>query len=75
MCVHAREDFFLIVNDGKAPAGCFKSLSEKWLTAASRRNSEMPHQHFVNGIRKLHPFNNNMFLAGAMPNGSQPVQT
>lgn len=73
--VHARRIFFLIVNDGKAPQATLKRLSKKSLTAASRRNSEMPNQHFVIGIRKLHPLCNNMFLFGAVPNGSLPVQT
>lgn len=49
--------------------------SVKSLTAASRRNSEMPNQHFVIGTRKLHPLCNNMFLFGEVPNGSLPVHT
>lgn len=67
MSVSAWKLFFLviIVNDGKAPAW----LSHKSLTAASRRNSEMPNQHFVIGIKKLHPLCNNMFLFGEMPDG------
>lgn len=67
--------FEIIVNDGKAPAGFFKRLSKKSLTAASRRNSEMPNQHFVIGIRKLHPLCNNMFLFGELPSGLLPIQT
>ena len=79
MCVCARNEtiffIYIIVNDGKAPASFFKRLSEKSLTAASRRNPEMPNQHFVIGIRKLHPLCNNMFLFGELPNGLLPMQT
>lgn len=76
MCVCAcQEILFIIVNYGKGPASSFKRLSEKLLTAASRRNSEMPNQHFVIGIRKLHPLCNNMFLFGELPNGLLPIQT
>lgn len=64
---------FIIVNDRKAPASFFKRLSQKSLTAASRRNSEMPNQHFVIGIRKLHPLCNNMFLFGELPDGLLPI--
>lgn len=67
--------FFIIVNDRKAPASFFKRLSQKSLTAASRRNPEMPNQHFVIGIRKLHPLCNNMFLFGELPDGLLPIQT
>lgn len=70
----SKDPFKIIVDDGKAPAGFFKKrLSEKSLPAASHRNSEMPNQHFVIGIRKLHPLCNNMFLFGAWPNGSLPM--
>lgn len=67
------KSFLIIVNGGKAPVGFFKRLSVKSLTAASYRNSEMPNQHFVIGIRKLHPLCNNIFLSGEVPNGLLPM--
>lgn len=35
----------------------------------------MPNQHFVTGIRKLHPLYNNMFMFGEVPDGQLPMQT
>lgn len=60
---------------GKPQQASLKRLSGKSLPAASRWNSEMPNQHFVIGIRKLHPLGNNMFVFGEVPNGRLPMQT
>lgn len=75
VCTRGEVFFFIIVNDRKAPESYFKRLSQKSLTAASRRNSEMPNQHFVIGIRKLHPLCNNIFLFGEEPDGLLPILT
>lgn len=74
VCVSRHKEGGLIVNDGETPDRfALRRLSVKSRTAASHRNSEVQHKHFVIGIRKLHPLSNNTVLAGEVPYGSLPT--